>query len=338
MSARAHPGSDDLTLSFASWDHDRVGALHDGRVMVPGVALDCTIAPTSQLFPLAVGEAPYDVTEMSMSSHILQVSRGEGAYVAVPAFVSRAFRHSGFFVRADAGIDTPADFAGRRIGVPEYQMTAALWMRGILKDDYGVSVESISWRTGALDQGTRRERLALNLPEGMEVLPIPKGRTLQDLLLNGEIDGLLAPTQPLAFREGHPRIIRLFPEFEATERDYHARTGFFPIMHVIGLRRSLADEYPWLPRALYRGFVRARDLAMERLHEVWLASSNRLSLPWLGSAMERTVSAMGRNYWSYGYSANQDELASVCRYSTEQHLAVRPVAPEELFHHSLLET
>lgn len=330
--------SEGLTLSLATWDHDRVMALHEGRVTVPGVTLNSAIAPTQTLFPLAVQEARYDVTEMSISSYILQVSRGEGAYVAIPAFVSRAFRHAGFFARTGSGIETPADFKGRRIGVPEYQMTAALWMRGVLADDFGVGVRDVHWRTGALDEGVRRERLALDLPEGMVVEPIAEGETLQELLLSGEIDGLLAPKPPQAFVAGDARLYRLFPDFEAAEQDYHRRTGFFPIMHLIGVRRTLAEEHPWLPKALYDGFVAARDAAMARLRAVWLGNSNRLSLPWLGAMMERTIATMGENYWRYGVSENRAELEAVCRYSADQVLAARRVGVEELFPASVLGT
>ena len=325
-------------LTFASWDHDRVMALHDGRVSVPDLTLKSVIEPTSKLFPLAVGEAPYDITEMSISSYILQISRGVGEYTAIPAFVSRAFRHSGFFARKGSGIESPADFAGRRIGVPEYQMTAALWMRGILSDEYGVDAASVHWRTGALDAGVRRERLELALPEGMVVEPIAEGETLQQLLQDGEIDGLLAPKPPQAFLDGDNRFQRLFPDFEAAEQAYHAKTGFFPIMHLIGVRKSLVEADPGLPRALFDAFVAARDVAIDRLRKVWLGNANRLSLPWLNASMERTLATLGPDYWSYGYTANRAELDAVCRYSVEQHLAERRVAPDELFPPSMLVT
>jgi 4,5-dihydroxyphthalate decarboxylase len=336
---QTRPGTGSVReLSFATWDHDRVMALHDGRVTVPGLDLQSVILPTAKLFPLAVGEAPYDITEMSISSYILQVSRGVGEYTAIPAFVSRAFRHSGFFARKGSGIESPADFAGRRIGVPEYQMTAALWMRGILSDEYGLDPSNVHWRTGALDQGVRRERLELALPDGMIVEPIEEGETLQSLLQAGEIDGLLAPKPPQAFLDGDDRFVRLFPDFEAAERAYHAKTGFFPIMHLIGVRKSLVAENPDLPRALYTALVEARDLAVDRLRKVWLGNANRLSLPWLNASMERTLAALGEDYWSYGYQANKAELDAVCRYSVEQYLAERQVAPEELFLPSVLET
>lgn len=340
-SANAPPtsgGADQRSLTFASWDHDRVMALHEGRVTIPGVELDSVLATTAKLFPLAVSDAPYDITEMSISSYVLQISRGEGEYTAIPAFVSRAFRHSGYFARKGSGIDSPADFAGRRIGVPEYQMTAALWMRGILSDEYGVDARSVHWRTGALDQGVRRERLELDLPEGMIVEPISEGETLQDLLIRGEIDGMLAPKPPQSFLDGDDRFVRLFPDYEAAEQEYHAKTGFFPIMHLIGVRKSLVLENPDLPRLLYEGFVASRDAAIERLRKVWLGNANRLSLPWLNASMERTLRALGTDYWSYGFKTNRAELEAVCRYSVEQYLAERIVAPEELFPASMLET
>jgi 4,5-dihydroxyphthalate decarboxylase len=324
--------------SLATWDHDRVAALHDGRVTVPGLELESHILPTTTLFPVAVQEARFDITELSASSYVLQVSRGTGAYTAIPAFVSRAFRHNGFFARAGSGIASPADLAGRRVGVPEYQMTAALWMRGILADEYGVDPAAIRWRTGALDAGIRHERLELDLPPGMVVEPIRDGETLQELLLAGEIDGLLAPKPPAAFMEGDPRIQRLLPDYEAAERDYFARTGFFPIMHLIAIRKTLAEAHPWLPRALLDAFTEARDIAIARLRDVWLGSANRLSLPWLGASMERTLATMGPDYWRYGYAANRAELAAICRYSRAQYLAAREVAPEELFHPSVLES
>lgn len=327
-----------LRVSLATWDHDRVAALHDGRVAVPGLEIDRHVLPTSQLFPIAVQEARFDVTELSVSSHVLQVSRGTGAYTAIPAFVSRAFRHGGFFGRAGSGVDGPADLAGRAVGVPEYQMTAALWMRGILADDYGVDPATIRWRTGALDAGVRRERLELDLPPGLAVEPVAEGETLQDLLLAGEIDGLLAPKPPAAFLDGDPAIRRLVPDYEQVERDYHARTGFFPIMHLIAVRKSLVAANPWLPRALLDAFTAARDLALARLREVWLGSANRLSLPWLGASMERTLAAMGPDYWPYGFAANRAELAAICRYSRAQHLAARDVTPEELFDPSVLDS
>lgn len=327
-----------IRLSVATWDHDRTLPVLRGEVAVAGAEVEPHILPTTQLFPIAVSEARFDVTELSLSSHILQVSRGEGAYVAIPAFVARAFRHNGFFTRTGSGVETLADLRGRSVGVPEYQMTAALWMRGIMSDEAGVPATAVHWRTGALDQGIRRERLALAPPPDLRITPIADGQTLQDLLLSGEIDALLAPNPPAAFLAGDPRIRRIFPDFMAAERDWHARTGFFPIMHVVALRRSLAEAHPDLPVALYAAFRAARDIALARLRDIWLGSANRLSLPWLNMALEGTRAALGADYWPYGFAGARAEIAAMCRYSVEQHLAARHVAPEELFHPSVLDT
>ena len=320
-----------MKLTLATWDHDRCMPLHDGRVSVPGVDFESHILPTGKLFPIAVQEARFDITELSISSYILQVSRGESEYTAIPAFVSRAFRHNGFYSRVGSGIETLADLSGKRVGVPEYQMTAGLWMRGLLSDEYGVDSAGIHWRTGALDSGVRHERLSLDLPDGMVVEPIRDGETLQDLLLSGDIDALLAPNPPKAFLDGNPEIARIIKDFGAAERAYHQKTGFFPIMHLIAVRNSLIDQHPDLAVALLRAFTAARDIALADLRDIWLGSANRLSLPWLNEAIETTIEAMGQSYWPYGYKQNQTELATVCRYSTEQYLAARHVSPEELF-------
>ena len=324
-----------MKLTLATWDHDRCMPLHDGRVSVPGIEFESHILPTGKLFPIAVQEARFDITELSISSYVLQVSRGESAYTAIPAFVSRAFRHSGFYARAGSGIETLTDLAGKRVGVPEYQMTAALWMRGLMSDEYGVDPAQIHWRTGALDKGVRHERLTLDLPDGMVVEPIRDGETLQDLLLRGEIEAVLAPNPPTAFLDGNPIVVRIIPDFGDAERAYHAKTGFFPIMHLIAVRKTLVDEYPELAPPLLQAFTKARDIALADLLGIWLGSANRLSLPWLNEVMERTRACMGDDYWPYGFERNREEIDTACRYSVEQHLAARRVEPEELFPESV---
>ncbi|MEK9673536.1 MAG: ABC transporter substrate-binding protein [Rhodospirillaceae bacterium] len=324
------------TYSLACWDYDRAKPVLDGRVTVPGVTLACETQPMSVLFPLAVNEAKFDITEMSMSSYILQVARGQGEYTAIPVFLSRAFRHNGFVVRVDAGIENPKDLEGKRVGVPEYQMTAALWMRGILADEYGVDTDTFKWRTGALEEGVRKDRLTLDLPAGMSLEPIAEGQSLQGLLLAGELDAVLAPKPLTAIEQDDPRVRHLFPNFAQVERAYYEKTGFFPIMHAVGIRKSAAAANPDLPRKLYDAFSAARDVAIKALEKIWLGSANRLSLPFFHQDMAETRKIMGPDYWSYGFAPNRAELNAMCRYSVDQHLAPRRVQPEELFHPSLL--
>jgi len=320
-----------LNLTLACWDHDRAQAVLDGSVTIEGVELSSQALPTTTLFPLAVEQAKYDITEMSMSSYLMQVSSGTSAYTAIPVFLSRAFRHSGFYVRSDAGIHAPGDLEGRTVGVPEYQMTAGLWMRGLLASEYGVDLSKISYRTGGLDGGVRKERLPLSLPDGFVVEPMAEGQNLNDLLLDGEIDALFAPKVPRSFLEKNPRIERLFPDFASVERAYHQKTGFFPIMHAIGIRTTLLDAHPWLASAVYKAFVESRDIALKRLQQVWLGSANRLSLPWLHETMETTRATMGNDYWPYGLEKNYGEIDWMCQQSVDQYLAKTRLAPEDLF-------
>lgn len=320
-----------LDLTLACWDHDRAQAILDGSVPIVGTRLSCEALPTTTLFPLAVEQAKYDITEMSMSSYIMQVSSGTSAYTAIPVFLSRAFRHSGFYVHRDAGIRSPRDLEGRSVGVPEYQMTAGLWMRGILASEYGVDLSKISYRTGGLDGGVRKERLPLALPDGFVVEPMAADQNLNDLLLEGEIDALFAPKVPRSYLDKDPRMERLFPDFAKVEQAYHQKTGFFPIMHAIGIRTSLLEAEPWLANAVYKAFVTSRDIALERLRQVWLGSANRLSLPWLHETMETTRAAMGDDYWAYGLENNYNEIDWMCQQSVDQYLAKTRLAPEDLF-------
>lgn len=322
----------DRSLTLACWDYDRTRAVLDGRAGVPGWRIDATTAPPEKLFPLAVGEAPFDITEMSLSSYLIQLTRGTSAYVAIPAFVSRAFRHGGIYVREGAGIKTPKDLEGRLIGVPEYQMTMALWVRGILQDEYGVDFRKLRYRTGGTNTPGRKERLPLALPETMDVEPIGQGDSLNGLLLSGELDGVMAPSPPDAFTADADGPVRqLFADPVAAEKDYYTRTGLFPIMHVIGVRRSLVDAHPGLAAEVFRAFVEARGLALGELEQTARASANRLTLPWFAAEWEATKALMGPSPWPYGVAENRKDLETAVRYAREQYLSDRELSVEELF-------
>ena len=287
--------------------------------------------PSEETFPRAHRRAEFDVSELSLSSYLLQVGRGESPYVAIPVFVSRAFRHGSIYLRAEAGIRDPRDLEGRRVGVPEYQMTLALWVRGILADDHGVRTDRFLWRTAGTNVAGRTERLPLTLPPHMDVAPLPPGATLNAALLAGELDAVVSPSPPDAFTAGDPRVVRLFPDLRAAETAYHRRTGLHPIMHVIGIRRDVLEREPGLALRLFEAFAEARRIALAEMARMVAAGAPPLMLPWLAEAWAETKAVLGPDPWPYGVAANRAELEAVCRWSGAQHLSPRALAIEEIF-------
>ncbi|MBR0655458.1 substrate-binding domain-containing protein [Plastoroseomonas arctica] len=320
-----------MHLTFACFPYDRVRPLIDGRVRVEGAALLPIPLPSEESFPRAHNRAEFDVSELSLSSYLMQLGRGESPYVAIPAFVSRAFRHNAIYVRAGAGIDDPKALEGRRVGIPEYQMTLGLWVRGILAEDHGVETDRIAWRTAGTNAPGRKERLPLVMPPHMDVAPLPAGMTLNAALLDGSIDAIVAPSPPAAFTAGDPRIARLFPDAKAAEMGWHRRTGMHPIMHVIGIRRDVLARDPNLARRLLDGFQAARTMALEEMERAVAASFAPTMLPWLEQAWAETRAVLGAGLWSHGVAANRPALEAVCRWSLAQHLSPRALTVEELF-------
>jgi 4,5-dihydroxyphthalate decarboxylase len=323
-----------LVLSLATSPYDRTAGLFDGRVAIEG----CDIVPVAlspeETFHRAFRHTEFDITEISLSSHTLTVARGTSDYVGVPAFTSRAFRHSGIYIRTDRGISSPADLRGKTIGLPEYQQTANVWIRGLLKDEYGIGAEEIRWRVGGIEQPGRGERAPLTLPPSIDYQPIPVGSTLSRMLRDGELDAVLSPKEPSCFSEGHPHVDRLFPDYQAVEEDYFRKTGIFPIMHLVGIRRSLVEQHPWLPVSILKGFSAAKKLALE---ELGLIGHLAVTLPWPVAALQHARRLIGEDFWSYGVAPNRAQLDTFLDYSVEQGLSVRRVAIEELFAASTLD-
>jgi len=323
----------DLSLTLACVATDRSRPILDGRVTVRGVAFDATPGEPEAIFRTALRERAWDVTELSMSSHITVTARGDAHYVGIPVFLSRAFRHSGIYVRTDRGIDRPEDLKGRTIGLPEYQQTAALWVRGILRDLHGIGVRDVSWRIGGVEQAGQQERIKLDLPADIDAKAIGPDETLNGLLVDGAIDAIVSPRPPSSLADPDIPVGRLFPDYRAAEVDYHKRTGFFPIMHCLAIRRTLAAAHPELPAELFRAFVEARNMA---LAELGLINVLRVSLPWIASALADTKAIMGDDIWPYGFGRNRAEIAAMTRYAHEDGLTARRLEPEELFHPSTL--
>ncbi len=327
----------EIGLTVACGNYDRTRAVLDGRIGIEGCRVIPVAIGTEDAFPRAVSRQEFDVTELSLSSYLLQVSRGDCGYVGIPVFLSRGFKHEAIYVRADSGINEPKDLEGRLVGVPEYQMTLALWVRGILADEYGVDFRKFKYRTGGTNRAGRKERLPLKLPDHMDVQPIDPERTLNELILAGEIDAIMAPGPPMAFVDGDPQVRRLIQDTPAAERAYYEKTGLFPILHLVGIRRELVEQHPWLPARVFTAFIEAKKIAMAELTAIAAAGANPLTMPWFGAELAATRALMGEDFWPYGVAANRREVDAMCRYSIEQYLAERPFTIDELFAPETLE-
>jgi 4,5-dihydroxyphthalate decarboxylase len=322
-----------LPITIATWDYDRVRMLADGRVRVEGCDVNFITMPVEEILERAFFHHEFDVAEIGFSPYLIALSRGVAPYVAIPAFLSRMFRHSAIYIRADSGIESPADLKGKRVGVPEYQMSAAMWVRGLLHDEFGVAAADIDWVQGGLETPGRRDKFPLNLPDGFPLVSAANGKTLSQLLVEGALDAVISARQPSCFVAGHPLVRRLFPDYRAAERDYFRRTGVFPIMHAVGIRRDVAGKHPWLPASVYKAFVQAKRLADAEFSEV---TALKIGLPWLTAEFDATREVMGNDFWSYGVEPNRKTLELMARYSYEQGLAVRPISVEEMFAPSTL--
>ncbi len=323
-----------LDLSVAVGDYDRTRALIDGTVAIDGVdPVFMTLVP-EEIFFRAIRAAEFDICELSLSSYTVKTARENSPYIAVPAFVSRAFRHTSIYVRTDR-VKQPADLKGRKVGVPEYQLTANVWARALLDDDYGVKPADIHWIRGGIEEPGRPEKLAINLPAGVRLDDAPAGATISALLESGEIDGFIAPRPPSLVEKGHPHVGWLFPDPTAVAKDYFKRTGFFPIMHVIGVRRELAERHPWLPGAVLKAFERAKAVALEKLSDT---SSTKVTLPFVEELLRDARALMGEDFWSYGVERNRKLLDYFLGQHHAQGLSSRRVAVDELFHPATYET
>jgi 4,5-dihydroxyphthalate decarboxylase len=317
-----------LSLSLATDNYDRVRPIRDGRVTIDGCDIIHLNLEPEELFFRTARYQEFDACEMSFSTYIMQRSRGETAYTALPVFLSRVFRHSGFYLRTDRGITKPEDFKGRTVGLPEYQITAAVWQRGLLSDEYGIKPSDISWRTGGIEQPGREERARITPPPGVDIQAIAPGKTLSGMLEVGELDALILPRTPSAFTRGAPNVGRLWPNYREVEQDWFRRTKLHPIMHLLVVRTSLLEQHPWLAATLFKAFRQAKDLAIAELERL---ITLYVTLPWLGAELAATREVLGHDYWPYGAEENRHDIETLLRYSHEQGLSERLVTLEELF-------
>jgi 4,5-dihydroxyphthalate decarboxylase len=318
-----------LNISIACGDYDRVRAIKEKRVGVDGC--DVTFIPMGpeELFFRALRFAEFDVAELSFNSYMMLTSRGVCPYVAIPVFPSRMFRHSAVYIRTDRGIEKPEDLKGKIVGVPEYQQTANVWMRGILAEEYGVQPSDLLWRTGGQEEPGRDERTPLALDNGVDVRPIPSDRYLSEMMLKGEIDAFMTARAPSVWLDRKPGIARLWPNYMEVEQDYYRRTGIFPIMHLVGVRKDVVERHNWLPGSLLKAFTAAKNIALAEIPEV---AALNVTLPWIDVYQEDVQGFMGRDYWRYGIDDCRHEIETLIRYSWEQGLLARKLSIEDIFH------
>lgn len=318
-----------LQISVAMGDYDRTRPLVDGRAQVDGAEIIPMLLSPEEMFFRAFRHQAFDVSELSLSSYSISVARGDPHYVAVPVFLSRAFRHTSVYVRKDRGIERPEDLKGRRIGIAEYQLSANVWIRGILEEQHGVAPSEITWVRGGMHTPGRPEKIKVTLPDDITVEEAPEGATLNAMLEAGEIDGFIGPRAPRCFAEGHPQVGRLWSDSMAAAEDYYRRSRIFPIMHVLGVRRSLADAHPWLPGALLKAFTEAKRIAEDLLSDT---SATKVTMPFVEDTLDRARRLMGPDPWSYGLAPNAHVLDRFLDYHHAQGLSPRRVQVEELFH------
>jgi 4,5-dihydroxyphthalate decarboxylase len=322
-----------LNLSLAVGPYDRTRALVDGSVQIDGVKVTGMTLSPEEIFFRAFRHAEFDICELSLSSFTVKTAQGNCPYVGVPAFVSRAFRHTSIYVRTDR-IKKPADLKGKKVGLPEYQLTANVWARAILEDDYGVKPSDIHWVRGGIEEANRPEKIAIKLPADVKLEDAPAGKSISALLGEGAIEGFMAPRPP-ALPKGTPHVGWLVADPVQAATDCYKRTGIFPIMHLAGVRRELAEKHPWLLGAVLKAFEQSKQVALAQLGDT---SATKVTLPFVEERLMEARALMGEDFWSYGAAANRKTLETFLRHHHRQGLSPRLVTVEELFHPGTLES
>jgi 4,5-dihydroxyphthalate decarboxylase len=327
--------NDSAPLSVATWRYDRTQAIYDGRIRMKTRSIKLVDLPLEEIFARAFATGEFDVTELSFSNYLRLTIAGKCPYIGIPIFPSRSFRHGSFYIRKASKIARPEDLRGCRIGVREFSMTAALAARGALRDQYGVGSDEMHWIMGDVDE---KERDAIELPrlyKEIDLTVAPDGRLLSDMLLAGELDAVLAykPIDP--FKRGDDRVARLFEDPAAAEETYFRKTGIFPIMHLMAVRKDIAGADPGLARDVFETFAKAQSYAMEDLH---LEQALKVALPWLGREVRRTMDVMGQDFWPAGFRANRVVLDRMIDWSFQDGMIPHKIEPEALFVPGLLDT
>ncbi|MBB2926598.1 ABC transporter substrate-binding protein [Paraburkholderia silvatlantica] len=329
------------TLDIGCSRYEHVAGLFDGSISIEGADVRMHSADMpSDIFEKMIRDRAYDVAELGLTYHLRLLDTGNSPFVALPIFLARVFRHSAIYINTQSGIRRPEDLAGKTIGeFGMYGHDGGVWPKGILSDEFGLTPDQCRWVIGATDWYMPPfDFIAQPHPANVEVQPVPEGDTLSDMLERGEIQALMSARAPRCFVDGSPRVARLFPDHEAVERDYFARTGIFPIMHTLVVRRDLLEAEPDFARAIFEAFTRAKDAALDRLRVGMVEMNFKTTVPWLTPLLDRNRTGLGDDWWPYGVAANRTALDTFCRYFHEQGLSSRHIAVEELFAADLLDT
>lgn len=326
-----------LALTFACGDYDRTRAIEEGRIVPDGMDVTFLRLPVEETFFRMARHREFDAAEMSLSTYVSTLNALDAGetppFIALPVYTSRQFRHGGMFVNRHAGIRTPADLQGKRIGMPEVQLTACVWQRGILADRHDLPLDASTFFTGGQEKPGRIEKGAVAVP--FDVRRIPEDRTLSAMLATGEIDALLSPRIPSTFLGGEGDVIRLFPDAKSTEQAYYRDTGIFPIMHVVVLNREFYEQHRWVAQSLTKALTQAKADASARIYD---SSALHLMEPWLMQHLEEARELLGEDFWSYGLGeSDRHVLTTFLRYHHEQGLSRSLRSPEQLFAPEALE-
>ena len=331
--------SSSLTLNAAGYPYDHVKAFMTGEAEVKGCEVQFEVDKIGNLNKhVFIGPQSRGITEIGLGPFMLAYANDDfRAYSLIPVFPLRVFRHKSIFVHADAGIDHPSQLKGKRVGTPGYSSSSLQWIRGMLQDEYDVSPEDIEWVISAVDSSaavsgtvSKNENV---FPDDLSVTVGPAGKDESDLLVDRDVDALFHAIEPKAFVEGDPKVRRLFSDVRATEQDYFRRTGIYPIMHSVAIRRDLIEQHPWLPKAVFDAYSLSKSMTYAAMRQKVFFQT----LPWYAQEMDATQDLMGENFHPYGIGPNRKTLDTFYRYSYEQGLASRQLTIEELFHPSSLD-
>ena len=328
-----------LKLKIAGYDYDRVKALIDGDVEIENCAITFEISSIGEMNThIFNGPQTRAVTEIGLHPFMLAYDNdGFRDYTLIPVFPLRVFRHKSIYIRTDRGIETPEDLRGKKIATPGYSSSSLTWIRGIVQDEYGVTPKDVHWVISASDSTAKASggpsKQENVIPNGLSVITGPAGKDESDLLESGEVDALFHAAEPRAYTEGHPKVARLFPDSRRTEQAYYSKTGIFPIMHAVAIKKAVLEKNPWLIEAVFNAYSQAKQSTYDYLNKsAWY----KTTLPWVSQELAATRALMGKNFWTYGIDSNRKTLETFFRYSYEQGLCSRTLSIEELFHSSSL--